>query len=218
MPTLFLIRHGENDFLKNKTLAGLLPGTHLNQRGREQAAALAATLKDLPIEAIYSSPMERAIETAAPLAAARRLQVQIRPALTETNVGAWVNRQIKDLSELPEWTQLQEQPSLFRFPKGESFLECQERVVTDLITLLNAHPANSLIAAFFHGDPIKLALAHFIGLPLDHFQKLMIAPGSVTILKFQKNRFHLIAMNLIPPFNVADYLPPVPPDNSKTNP
>jgi broad specificity phosphatase PhoE len=84
------------------------------------------------------------------------------------------------------------------------------------MAILTSHAGDSLIAAFFHGDPIKLALAHFIGLPLDHFQKLAIAPASATILTFHENRFHLIAMNLIPPFDAAVFLPPARQKDSRT--
>ncbi|MEW6093582.1 MAG: histidine phosphatase family protein, partial [Chloroflexota bacterium] len=92
MTILFLIRHGENDHLKKGILIGNTPGIHLNDRGREQAAALCASLKDLPIKAIYSSPLERALETAGPLAEALRLEVLVRPGLADTNVGDWAGK------------------------------------------------------------------------------------------------------------------------------
>ena len=89
MPTLLLIRHGENDYLKNSRMPGRLPGIHLNARGLEQAAELSRTLSVLPIIALYSSPLERAIETAEPLAQMLGLEIQILPDLTDTDVGEW---------------------------------------------------------------------------------------------------------------------------------
>ena len=97
MPTLLLIRHGENDFLKQNRLPGRLPDIHLNKHGREQAAALGETLKAFPIRAIYASPLERAVETAEPLAQALGLTIQLRPGLLDTNVGEWEGLLVKEL-------------------------------------------------------------------------------------------------------------------------
>lgn len=210
MPTLFLIRHGENDYLKNNKMPGRLPGIHLNQRGREQAAALATALSRLPIAAIYASPLERAVETAQPLAAALRLEVQTRPDLTDTDVGEWVGRSWKALRRMKVWKVIQETPSQFRFPGGESFVECQRRVAAALDFIAAAHDTGQLAAVFFHADPIKLALAHFLGLPLDDFQKLAIATGSVSIVSIGPAGARLTALNLLPPFDPAAYFPPAP--------
>ena len=129
MPTLLLIRHGENEFVKQGRLPGRLPGIHLNEHGMEQAAALAESLKSLPIRAIYASPLERAVETATPLAQALSLEIQLRPALLDTHVGEWEGQLVKKLHKLPLWQQVQQHPSDTRFPGGESFLELQERLV-----------------------------------------------------------------------------------------
>ena len=200
MPTLLLIHHGENEFVKQGRLPGRLPGIHLNEHGQEQAAALAESLKKLPIRAIYASPLERAVETAGPLAKALSLEIQLRPALLDTHVGEWEGQLVKKLRKLPLWQQVQQKPSEVRFPGGESFLELQERLVKEIDAIRAAHKAKDMVAVIFHCDPIKLVLAHYIGLPLDGFQKLGVAPGSVSVLMLGKSAGLLAALNLRPPF------------------
>ena len=200
MPTLLLIRHGENDFVKKGRLPGRTPGLHLNQRGQEQAAALAETLKKLPLRAIYASPLERAVETAGPLAQALGLEIQLRPGLQDTDVGEWQGQLLKDLRKLPLWKQVQSRPSEVRFPGGESFQELHERLIGEIESLRVAHKPKDLLALVFHCDPIKLVLAHYIGLPMDDFQKFGVAPGSVSVLMIGKSGAFLAALNLRPPF------------------
>ena len=200
MPTLLLIRHGENDFLKQGRLPGHLPDIHLNKRGREQAAVLAETLKKLPIRAVYASPLERAVETAEPLAQALGLTIQLRPGLVDADVGDWQGLHLKKLRRLAMWKQVQEQPSLVRFPGGESFLELQTRLVNEIDGIREGHKPKDILAVVFHSDPIKLVLAHFIGLPLDNFQKFGVAAGSVSVLMVGKSGGFLAALNLRPPF------------------
>jgi probable phosphoglycerate mutase len=200
MPVLLLIRHGENDFVKQGRLPGRMPGIHLNKRGQAQAAALAESLKNLPIRAIYASPLERAVETAEPLAQALGLAIQLRPGLQDTDVGEWQGTQLKKLRKQALWKQVQEHPSEVRFPGGESFLELQQRQVKEIDLIHAAHKPKEMIAVVFHCDPIKLVLAHYIGLSLDGFQKFVVAPGSVSVLMLGKTGGLLAALNLKPPF------------------
>jgi probable phosphomutase (TIGR03848 family) len=200
MPTLLFIRHGENDYLKHNRLAGHLPGIHLNQQGRQQAEKLAQALADASIKAIYSSPLERAVETAEPLARAHRLDVRLRPGLMDTDVGDWADMEIRKLRKNPLWKLVQESPSRVRFPGGESFLELQARLVNEIEAIRAAHRPKDVVAVVFHADPIKVVVAHYIGLPLDHIQKLNVGPGSVTVLSIGAFGAHLIALNLKPPF------------------
>ncbi|KAF0108866.1 MAG: putative phosphoglycerate mutase [Anaerolineaceae bacterium] len=204
MPTLFLIRHGENDFLKKNILAGHLPGVHLNERGHEQAAALARTLSLLPITAIYSSPLERAVETARPLAEAKKLEINICPALADTDVGEWAGRSWKAIQRRKIWEIIQETPSQFRFPGGESFAEAQARVVAALESIAAAHGEEDKVAVFFHADPIKLALAHYLDMPLDNFQRLAAHTGSVTVVRKNGPAVRVLASNLNPPFSFPE--------------
>jgi probable phosphoglycerate mutase len=201
MPTLLLIRHGDNDYLKKNKLPGQIPGIHLNAHGLEQAMEIARILSRLPIKAIYSSQLERAIETAEPLALSLGLGIQIQPDLADPDVGAWGGRSWKSLVRTRLWKVIQESPSKFQFPGGETFVHVQERVTRALDKIADMH-GDELIAVVFHADPIRLAVAHYLGLPLDHFQRLIVHPGSVTILKMDGPTVKLVALNLVPPFSL----------------
>lgn len=201
MPIIILIRHGENDFVKKARMAGRLPGVHLNDRGKAQAQALAEKLADAPIKAIYSSPLERALETAAPLAEALKLEILIRPGLIETDIGEWTGLSLKSLRRLKVWRTVQAAPSLFRFPGGESFAETQHRVCQEIEAICAEHEPKDLIACVTHADPIKLATAYYLGLPLDHFQRLTVAPASITVLSIGEVSSQLINLNYDLSFN-----------------
>jgi probable phosphomutase (TIGR03848 family) len=214
MPLLLLIRHGENDFTKKHKLAGYTPNVHLNERGQSQAQALADALKEVPIKAIYSSPLERAIETATPIAGARGLEVQLEERLLETNVGKWQGRSLASLRLQKAWKVVQSAPSRARFPEGETFYECQTRIVAALDAISREHKPQDMVACVFHADPIRLATAHYIGLPLDHFQRLSCDTGSLTALYVGESGANLLKLNQRPPF---DFLtrPQQPKENSK---
>jgi probable phosphoglycerate mutase len=201
MPILLLIRHGENDFTKKGKLAGRLPGVHLNERGQKQAQALGEAFRNVPLTAIYSSPLERAQETAAPIAEATRLEVQIEAGLIETNVGKWQGRSLAVLRLTKHWKVIQNAPSRAQFPEGETFHECQSRIVSALDAILRRHKPKDIVACVFHADPIKLATAYYIGLPLDHFQRLGCDTGSVTAIQVGEMDARLLKLNQRPPFD-----------------
>lgn len=203
MPLLLLIRHGENEFVKTGKMAGRLPEVHLNERGQKQANELAEALSKLPIKAVYSSPLERARETAAPLAAVLGLEVSIRVGLMETNIGDWSGQELKTVRKLPEWKTVQVAPSRFRFPNGESFDECQSRLVTEIEAIAQAHKTDELIACFSHADPIKLVTAYYLGMPLDHFQRLGCDTASLTALMLSEKGVMLAKLNQRPPFHFS---------------
>lgn len=205
MPLLLLIRHGENDYTRKHKLAGYTPDVHLNERGQNQAQALAEALKEVPIKAIYSSPLERAVETATPIAAARGLEVQTEPGLLETDVGKWQGRSLASLRLQKHWKVVQGAPSRAHFPGGETFYQCQTRIVAALDAIARKYKPRHILACVFHADPIKLAVAHYIGLPLDHFQRLGCDTGSLTALFVSDSGANLIKLNQRPPF---DFLPP----------
>ncbi|MCF6277786.1 MAG: histidine phosphatase family protein [Anaerolineales bacterium] len=202
MPTLLLIRHGENDFVKTSKLAGRLPNIHLNERGREQAAALAKNLGRLPLKAIYASPLERAVETAQPLAQSCQLNIIQDPALMDIDIGAWQGRSWKALSRTKAWKIVQHAPTRFTFPAGESFLGAQTRLVNAMEKILAAHKAKDVVAVVFHADPIKLVICHYLGLPLDRFQRLTIETGSTSLLQVNPMGAQLLKMNIMPPFEL----------------
>ncbi len=202
MPTLLLIRHGENDFVKTHKMAGRLAGVHLNQNGQKQAGALAETLKSIPLRAVVSSPLERALETAHPIAQARKLEILQEPDLIDVNIGQWQGKSWRRLALTKDWKIVQNAPSRFRFPGGESFTEAQARCVSAIERIVQKYKKpKDTIAVIFHADPIKLVVAHFLGMPLDHFQRLGCDTGSATILHVSEAQAYLVKMNQRPPLD-----------------
>ncbi len=202
MTLLLLIRHGENDFSKRGVLAGRRPGVHLNDKGRQQAQELARSLSGLPIRAIYSSPLERAVETAEPLATALGLPVQRASGLIESDVGAWEGKAVRRLALSKYWRLIQTSPSRAGHPGGETFIQTQTRIVGAVAAICAKQRAKDMIACVLHADPIKLAVAHYIGIPLDNFQRLGCDPASVTLLAVGASTARLIWLNRQPPFEV----------------
>ncbi len=193
MTNLLLIRHALNDWVSER-LAGWMPGVHLNDEGQAQAAALAQRLAEVPLVAMYSSPLERTMETALPVAQAHGLPVQVREGLGETRYGEWTGRALKELKDEKLWPVVQVYPSGARFPGGESIREVQARMVAELDAIRDAH-AGQTVAVVSHSDPIKMAVAHYAGLALDLFQRITISPASVTAFAFTQFGPRLICLN-----------------------
>jgi probable phosphomutase (TIGR03848 family) len=208
MPIFLLIRHGETDYNKKMRIAGRLPGVHLNDKGRQQAQALSDRLAGLPIKALYSSPLERTMETAKPLALALKLDIIPTPGLLETDCGEWAGQSVRKLRRLKIWQSVQQRPSLFHFPGGEWIGECQHRMVEVIESLRLKHASQDLLACFSHADPIKQVLAYYLGLPLDNFQRLSIDTGSITALQVSDGGSRLIVMNFNPSFTWDAFQPP----------
>ena len=139
MTVLLLIRHGENDYSRTGRLAGRMPGVDLNERGRKQAEELGKAFANVPLAAIYSSPLERAMQTAEPIAKARGLKVIPALGLLEANVGEWQGKSVRRLALLKYWKVIQNAPSRARHPGGESFQETQTRIVSALDSICAKH-------------------------------------------------------------------------------
>ncbi len=196
MPLVLLIRHGENEYTRTGKLAGWTKGVSLNEAGRKQAEGLVERFKGVPIKFIYSSPLERAQETAAPLAAALGLKVEIRPGLGEVQYGQWTGKSLKVLGRTKLWKVVQNLPSAMQFPDGETMRGAQLRFVDAVDAIARAHPSpKAVVAVFAHSDPIKLAVAHYLGMPLDLFQRLMISTASVTVLRLGHGQPSLVKLN-----------------------
>ncbi len=180
MTTLILIRHAHTDWA-DKKLAGWLPDVHLNEHGRKQAEDLIERLKDVAFAAIYSSPLERAIETAQPLAQARGLKIVRTPGLGEVKYGDWQGHSLKVLSQKKEWRIVQIAPGGFHFPNGESFREMQHRAISAVEKIVVDHPKDTVIL-FSHGDVIKAIVAYYSGIALDNFQRIAISPASISVI------------------------------------
>ena len=191
---LLLMRHGENDWVGTNRLAGRTSGVHLNEKGRQQAEALADLLSQQPIAAVYSSPLVRCVETAEPLATRLNLPLQEEPGIIEVDYGDWQGAELKKLAATPEWQKVQHYPSHFRFPGGETLREVQARAVSTIEALVERHP-NQVIALFSHGDVLRTTLAHFLGVPLDLFQRIIISTASISIIGFADGRPMVLGVN-----------------------
>ncbi len=179
---LLLVRPGETP-TTGKVLPGRAPGLHLSGRGQAQADAVAERLAGLPVSALCSSPLERALETSAPAAARTGMPVVEDAGLLECDFGEWTGAALADLTGLPQWRTVQQTPSSFRFPGGESFAEMQARMVGALDDLRAAH-AGGVVVCFSHADPIKAAVAQALGTHLDLFQRIVISPASVSAISY----------------------------------
>jgi probable phosphoglycerate mutase len=188
-----LIRHGTNDWVHGR-LAGWTPGVHLNEEGRRQAVALATRLSFLPLDAIYASPLERTVETAQAIAAPRGLPLRLVEGLGEVKYGEWQGAELKELYKHELWPGVQFYPSGTRFPGGETLGEAQMRMVATLDSLRAQHP-KGIIAVVSHADIIKLAVAYYVGMHMDLFQRLEISPCSLTALAFTPMGPRLITYN-----------------------
>ncbi|MEY4340004.1 MAG: hypothetical protein RLZ14_1854 [Actinomycetota bacterium] len=183
-PTLvLLVRHGQTP-TTGKLLPGRAPGLHLADAGVQQAQRAAERIASLAkVDAIYASPLERARETAAPIAAARGMKVAIDKGLLECDFGDWTGAELKNLMKLPEWGTVQRAPSTFTFPNGESFTAMQNRIVGAIDRLRAKHPGGTIVCVS-HADPIKAAVAHAMGTHIDLFQRIVISTCSITAIAY----------------------------------
>jgi probable phosphomutase (TIGR03848 family) len=193
MTTFLLIRHAQTA-LVSTALAGWMEGVHLNEEGRAQAGQLARQLADAPVAAVYSSPLERAKETATPLAARFGLEVQSLNEIGELNFGDWTGRRFDELENHPLWHRFNALRSLARIPAGEMMIEAQARVVAALERLRLAHGGET-VAIISHGDIIKAAVAHFLGVPLDLFHRIEISPASTSVVAVDASAVRVLMVN-----------------------
>ena len=194
-------------------LSGRSPGIDLSDEGRRQAEALADRLAALPVSAVYASPIERTTQTAEAVAARHQLSVCPLPGVLEADYGAWTGQKLADLAKTDLWKVVQRTPSRASFPDGESLTAMQARMVAALEAVVSDHPSE-LVVVVSHADPIKAAIAHYTGLHLDHFQRILVSPASVTAFAFGA---HGVAMIKCNDTGALDELrpPPVAADSSK---
>lgn len=180
---VLMVRHGQTP-TTGKLLPGRALGLHLAAAGVKQAEGAAERIAALPrIDAVYMSPLERARETAAPIARAAGLKPIVERGLLECDFGDWTGGELAKLSKLPEWTTVQRSPSTFRFPNGESFTEMQTRMVSTIDRLVAKH-RGGVIVCVSHADPIKAAVAHAMGTHIDLFQRIVISTCSVSAVAY----------------------------------
>jgi probable phosphomutase (TIGR03848 family) len=182
---LLLVRHGRTP-TTGTVLPGRAPGLHLSEAGWEQAERVAERLAELPVTALYSSPLERTLETADPTSARLRMPVVEEAGLVEGDFGDWTGARLTELYRTPEWSTVQREPSAFRFPGGESFVEIRDRMAATLERLRHAH-AGGTVVCFSHADPIRVAVSDALGTPLDRFQRLSVSPCSVSAIAYPQD-------------------------------
>jgi probable phosphoglycerate mutase len=194
--TFFLVRHGVTPET-GKKLTGWTPGVHLSETGVAQARAAGEYLADKKIRAIYSSPIDRTRDTADEIAERLSLPVTDDEQIGEIHFGSWTNRSLKQLATTKLWKTVQSYPSGARFPDGESLREAQARSVGELERLRGAHPKKSLCVVS-HADLIKLITAHYLGMHLDQFQRIHIAPASITTIAVDDAGPMIVGVNHVP--------------------
>ena len=193
--TVLFIRHGENEWTESHKLAGRTPGVHLNAYGRQQAKALGKRLAKTKLSAIYASPLERTMETAEPIAQALGKQVIPEPGLLEVDFGSWQDKTLKQLRRRKLWKTVQNNPARMCFPEGETFADSQLRAVKAIEKLCEKHKPEDIIVCVSHSDIIKLVTAYYLGLPIDLFQRLTIAPASITTLHIGTGGARILNIN-----------------------
>lgn len=196
MTTVYLVRHGTTAHTSTR-LVGRTPGVGLDDDGRAQAAAVAERLKTTRIAAIYSSPLERTMETAHAIAQSTNCDVEAVSDLIEVDYGSWTNRPYKSLMRTKLWTKVQQWPSAVRFPGGETIAEVQARSVRGLDEICARHPKGS-VCCVTHAEVIRLLAAHYLGVHIDHFQRIVIAPASLSVLSISPSGPRVLALNTIP--------------------
>ena len=180
MTTFFFVRHAVTSHTGHK-LSGRLEGIPLTEEGRKQAESVAEKLSGVPFKAVYSSPIDRTMETARTIARRQGLKVQMRDGFTEVEFGKWTDKSFKVLRRTKLWAQVQRFPSGVRFPEGESFIDVQTRAIAEVDRLRAEHPKD-VICCVSHADVIKLMVSYYLGVHMDLFQRMDIGPASVSVV------------------------------------
>ena len=191
--TLVLVRHAVTP-QTGPMLSGRTPGIDLSELGHEQATNAGERLKDLPITAVYASPIDRTRQTAEHIAAHHALGVRTLDGVIEADYGEWTGGQLADLAKTDLWKTVQRTPSRARFPNGESIAEMQTRTVAALEAVVAEHPGETIVVVS-HADPIKSVIAHFTGVHLDLFQRIAVSPASVTVFVLGPHGVTLVKCN-----------------------
>ena len=194
MTVVYLVRHGLTAST-GRTLYGRTPGIDLDHRGVAQADQLVERFAGVRLTAIYSSPLERCVQTVAPLAADRRLDVRLEEGVQEMDAGSWTGRSLAQLRRLRVWPTVLQTPSAFTFPGGgEAFPDAQARTVAAIDRIARRHRKGSVLIGT-HGDISRIAIAHYLGAPLDDFQRIVIDPVGVSVLACGGPRAHVVLVN-----------------------
>ncbi|MDO5735738.1 MAG: MSMEG_4193 family putative phosphomutase [Propionibacteriaceae bacterium] len=192
MTTVVLIRHGRSTANADGVLAGRAEGVELDDTGRDQATRLGALLADATVAATYRSPSLRCQQTATLLGAP---DAEVLPGLDECDYGAWTNRKLMELSVEPLWETIQQEPSAVRFPEGETMLEMRTRAVGAIDAIRARHEQGDVVLVVSHGDIIKSILSDALGQGFDDFQRLNVAPASISVINYSHERPFVVCIN-----------------------
>lgn len=196
LTTFFLVRHAVTSDTGIR-LTGWTEGVGLTEEGIRQADVAAQGLAHLDFAAVYSSPIDRTMQTARAIATRHGLPVKTRRGLGEIDYGNWTNRPLKALMRTKLWEQVLAAPSQVRFPDGESVREVQARAVSALEDIAEEHPKDK-VCCVSHGDVIKLIAAHYLGVHIDLYQRIVIGPASVSVIALSRHGPRVIALNNSP--------------------
>lgn len=206
MAIAVLLRHGRTQANVDGVLAGWTPGVGLDERGREQASRLGARLRDTPVLRLAVSPLQRCLETAQAVLDARPQGPSLvtEEDLGECRYGAWTGRSLKELSQEPLWKDVQSHPSTVAFPSddryaAESLTAMRERAVGAArridAEVEAAHGPGAIWVAVSHGDVLKAILADALATPLDEFQRIVVDPASLSIVRYTPTRAFVLRTN-----------------------
>lgn len=213
MATVILLRHARSSANGAGVLAGRTPRVGLDETGLKQAAALVERLAQIPVSTAVSSPLQRCRQTVAPLIADRQLSLRADPRLAEVDYGAWTGRELKTLVKEPLWKVVQQHPSAAVFPGGEGLAQVQARAVTAIRAhderVTAEHGPDAVWLACSHGDVIKAVLADALGVHLDSFQRIVVDPCSVSVIRYTDTRPFVLRVN-DNGGNLAGIVPPPP--------
>jgi probable phosphomutase (TIGR03848 family) len=190
---LYFVRHGLTSHTGHR-LSGWLPDIHLSEEGAAQAESVADALAHVRLKAVYSSPIDRTLETARPIAARHGLEVVIRRNLGEVEYGKWTNRSFKTLVRTKLWHKLQRFPSGARFPDGETLREVQARSVEEVEKIAAKH-SKQAVCCVTHADVIRLVVAHYMGVHIDLFQRIVVGPASVSVITLSDEGPKILTLN-----------------------
>ena len=224
VPICLLVRHGRTTANASGTLAGWTPGVGLDDVGREQASALATRLRELPVVRVVSSPLQRCQETAkALLDGLDGVALDVEQALGECRYGAWTGGRLAELAKEPLWRVVQDQPSAARFPDGEDFpgesIAAMQQRAVDVVRSVDAeveqaYGPDAIWVAVSHGDVIKSVLADAAGSHLDHFQRIVVDPASLSVVRYTTRRPFVLRVNDAGS-DLRSLVPPPPPPQAQ---
>jgi len=193
---LYLVRHGQTESNRRGLALGRAD-VPLNEIGRSQAARLAEALAAEPLKAVYSSPLQRALDTARPIAARHGLEVQVDAGLIEMDIGELDGLAFADVRErypglLESW--LGRDGPGQPMPGGERLVDVQERSWRAIEAIAERHP-DEAVCAVTHNFVILSALARALGMDLADFRRVRHAVAAISILDFRADRVRVVSIN-----------------------